>query len=52
VSTYDGLVYGLLQIFFGYHNAIVVADCRLGSTRFRGNLKYATQIGDISTGRL
>jgi len=52
VGTYDGPVYGLLQIFLGYHNAVVVADCRLGSTRLRGNLKYAIQRSDISTERL
>ena len=52
MGTYNGLVYGLLQIFLGYHNAIVITDCRLGRTRLRGNLKYGIQMGGISTGRL
>jgi hypothetical protein len=43
VGTYDSSVDGLLQLFLGDHNAIVVTECGLGGIRFRGGLKYATR---------
>ena len=41
MTTYDGLVDGLLQLLLRDYNAIVVADRRLGSTRLRGSLNRA-----------
>ena len=43
MDTYDSSVDGLLQLFLGDHNAIVVTERGLGGIRLRGGLKYATR---------
>ena len=43
MGTYDSSVDGLLQLFLGDHNAIVVTERGLGGIRLWGDLKYATR---------